>query len=315
MILPVRHRFDPFYYFCPEQKPHTIMIRSMTGFGKAECLLPDKKLTIEVRSLNSKQLDTTTRLPSLYREKELEIRQIIAGVLERGKIECSFYYELSEDAVAGTINGSVVKNYYEQLYRISGELGLETSMELLSIVMRLPDTIRAEKTELFDEEWQMVRDGLQQALRQVNGFRLQEGEALDRDLRKRVGSIMEKLIRVEQYEGDRLERIRERIGKNLAEFLANGEPDENRLEQELIYYLEKLDISEEKVRLSNHCEYFLENMDSGEKAGRKLGFISQEMGREINTLGSKANHAEIQRLVVEMKDELERIKEQILNVL
>ena len=291
------------------------MIRSMTGFGKAECLLPDKKLTIEVRSLNSKQLDTTTRLPSLYREKELEIRQIIAGVLERGKIECSFYYELTEDAVAGIINEPVVKNYYEQLYRISGELGLETSLELLSTVMRLPDTIRSEKTELADEEWQVVREGLQQALRQVNGFRHQEGEALDKDLRKRVGSIMEKLARVEQYESDRIERIRERIGNNLADFLTNAEPDENRFEQELIYYLEKIDISEEKVRLSNHCDYFLKNMDSDEKVGRKLGFISQEMGREINTLGSKANHAEIQRLVVEMKDELERIKEQILNVL
>jgi uncharacterized protein (TIGR00255 family) len=291
------------------------MIRSMTGYGKAECLLPDKKLTIEVRSLNSKQLDTSTRLPALYKEKDLEIRQIIAGALERGKIECSLSYDLSEDASAGTINEPVVKSYYEQLYRISGELGLEASLELLSTVMRMPDTIRADRSELEDEEWEALKDGLQQALRQVNGFRHQEGEALDRDLRERVASISENLRGVEKLEAERLERIRERIGNNLSEFLKKEELDENRFEQELIYYLEKLDISEEKVRLTNHCSYFLETMENNGPVGKKLGFISQEMGREINTLGSKANHAEIQRLVVEMKDELERIKEQILNIL
>lgn len=291
------------------------MIRSMTGYGKAECLLPDKKLTIEVRSLNSKQLDTSTRLPAMYKEKDLEIRQIIAGGLDRGKIECSLSYDLSEDASAGTINEPVVKSYYEQLYRISGELGLEASLELLSTVMRMPDTIRTDRSELEDEEWEAVKDGLQQALRQVNGFRHQEGEALDRDLRKRVASISKNLRGVEQLESERMERIRERIGNNLSEFLKKEELDENRFEQELIYYLEKLDISEEKVRLANHCKYFLETMENNGPVGKKLGFISQEMGREINTLGSKANHAEIQRLVVEMKDELERIKEQILNIL
>jgi uncharacterized protein (TIGR00255 family) len=291
------------------------MIRSMTGYGKADCLLPDKKVTIEVRSLNSKQLDTSTRLPALYREKELEIRQIIAELLERGKIECGVYYERTEDAPSGIINEPVVKNYYQQLYRISGELGLESSLELLSAVMRLPDTILTEKTEMEDEEWDMVKGGLKQALGQVNGFRHQEGEALDRDLRERVRAISEILSRVERHEGERLERIRERIGNNLSGLLQNGEVDENRLEQELIYYLEKLDISEEKVRLSNHCDYFLETLDSGGPVGKKLGFISQEMGREINTLGSKASHSEIQRLVVEMKDELERIKEQVMNVL
>jgi len=287
----------------------------MTGYGKAECLLPDKKLTIEIKSLNSKQMDTATRLPSLYKEKELDIRRLIAAELQRGKVECNFYYELAEDAATGIINESVVKSYYEQLYKISGELGLDTSMELMSTVMRLPDTIRSEKPELEDEEWKKVDETLQQALQQVNDFRLQEGKAMETDLRQRVDAISEKLIRVEPHEEDRIQRIRDRVGNNLAECLNKEDVDENRFEQELIYYVEKLDISEEKVRLSNHCKYFLETLDEKESSGKKLGFISQEMGREINTLGSKANHAEIQKLVVEMKDELERIKEQVLNVL
>ena len=291
------------------------MIRSMTGYGKAECLLPNKKLTIEVKSLNSKQLDTNTRLPALYKEKELEIRKQIASELERGKVDCSFNYELTDDSGSGIINEPVVKSYYEQLYRISGELGLQASLELLNTVMRMPDTIRSEKPDLEEEEWRTVKSGLQQALQQVNEFRYQEGKALDSDLQDRVNAISEKLVNVQQYEEDRINQIRERIGNNLASFLKKDEVDENRFEQELIYYIEKLDISEEKVRLANHCKYFLETLEESGSSGKKLGFISQEMGREINTLGSKANHAEIQRLVVEMKDELERIKEQILNVL
>ncbi|MEN8250528.1 MAG: YicC/YloC family endoribonuclease, partial [Bacteroidota bacterium] len=292
-----------------------LMIQSMTGYGKAECLLPDKKLTIEVRSLNSKQLDTNTRLPALYKEKELEIRKMVASELERGKVECSLFYELSEASSSGAINEQVVKSYYEQLYKISGELGLEASQELLSTVMRMPDTIRTERAELEAEEWHAVKDGLQQALRQVNGFRHQEGEVMGKDIQKRVQSISDKLLGVEKLEGERIDRIRERIGNNLAVFPKKEELDENRFEQELIYYIEKLDISEEKVRLANHCKYFLDTMEASGPMGKKLGFISQEMGREINTLGSKANHTEIQRLVVEMKDELEKIKEQILNVL
>ena len=287
----------------------------MTGYGKAECLLPDKKLTIEIRSLNSKQMDTNTRLPSLYKEKELEIRQIITAGLERGKVECSFHYELSENAASGTINDQVVKSYYEQLYKISGELGLPTSTELLATVMRMPDTISTEKAEIEEEEWLLLRDALLQALDHVREFRNQEGLSLDKDMRQRVQSISEKLAQVSKYEAARMEQIRERIGNNLEEFLKKDAVDENRFEQELIYYIEKIDISEEKVRLANHCNYFLETMEDEGPAGKKLGFISQEMGREINTLGSKANHIEIQKLVVEMKDELERIKEQVLNVL
>jgi uncharacterized protein (TIGR00255 family) len=287
----------------------------MTGYGKAECLLADKKLTIEIKSLNSKQLDTNTRLPSLYKEKELDIRQLIASELERGKVECAFHYELSGDAAPGVINEPVVKAYYEQLYRISGELGLESSLELLSAVMRMPDTLRTEKAELDAEEWHAVMDSLKLALKQVNEFRIQEGRSMDQYLRQRVDAISRKLVLVEPYENERIDQIRDRIEKNLEELGLKESVDENRFEQELIYYIEKLDISEEKVRLANHCNYFLETMEDKEPAGKKLGFISQEMGREINTLGSKANHKEIQKLVVEMKDELERIKEQVLNIL
>lgn len=287
----------------------------MTGYGKAECLLADKKLSIEIKSLNSKQMDINCRLPSLYKEKELEIRQIIATALERGKVECTFYYELSGETAPGLINEPLVKAYYEQLYKISGELGLPTSIELLSTVMRMPDTIRTEKAELEDEEWTRVKESLQRSLDHVNGFRAQEGESLDADLRKRVDAIGKKLLDVKAYEKDRIDQVRERIGKHLEDLELKDAVDENRFEQELIYYIEKLDISEEKVRLANHCKYFLETLEEKGPVGKKLGFISQEMGREINTLGSKANQNEIQKLVVEMKDELERIKEQILNVL
>ena len=291
------------------------MLKSMTGYGKAECLLADKKLSVEVKALNSKQLDTNTRLPSLYREKEILIRQLIASELERGKVECSFHYELSGEGAPGVINEPVVKAYYEQLYRISGELGLETSLELLSTVMRMPDTIRNDKAELDDREWKQVESALKEALDQVNSFRIQEGKSMDSDLRRRIRSIEQKLDQVEPHENERIQMIRERIGKNMEELEIKNGVDENRFEQELIYYIEKLDISEEKVRLANHCKYFLETMEDQGPVGKKLGFIAQEMGREINTLGSKASHKEIQKLVVEMKDELEKIKEQVLNIL
>ena len=287
----------------------------MTGYGKAECLLPGKKLAIELKSLNSKQLDANIRVPAFYREKELEIRQLIAADLERGKVECSIYYELTGKEGSAVINEPVVKEYYEHLYRISGELGLDPSLELLGMVMRMPDAIRTEKPELDEEEWLEVKQGLQQAMEELIHFRSNEGRAMEKDLTERVRVISRKLNEVEKYEKDRIAQIRGRIENNLATLLSREEIDQNRFEQELIFYLEKLDISEEKVRLANHCDYFLETMKEERAVGKKLGFISQEMGREINTLGSKANHAEIQRLVVEMKDELERIKEQILNVL
>ena len=291
------------------------MIKSMTGFGKAECELPDKTLTIEIKSLNSKQIDTSTRLPGLYKEKELEIRQMITSFLERGKIECSLHYELTGNGSATTINTAVVKNYYEQLYQIAGELGLKTSEEILSAVMRLPDTLNSERTKLLDEEWKLVQLGLKNALEEVNLFRIQEGASIEADMKVRIANILSRLEKIGPYEKERIEKIRERIGSNLSEFMTNDTIDKNRLEQEIIFYLEKMDITEEKVRLKNHCEYFIEILDLEVSSGKKLGFISQEMGREINTLGSKANHSEIQKLVVEMKDELEKIKEQVLNVL
>ncbi|MGW8315490.1 MAG: YicC/YloC family endoribonuclease [Bacteroidales bacterium] len=291
------------------------MIRSMTGYGKAECNLPHKKLVIEIRSLNSKQMDANIRLPALYREKELEIRQLIAAELERGKVECTLTMELTGEEGSVTINEPLVKEYYEQLYRISGELGLKPSMELLSMVMRMPDAVRTEKAELGEEEWKTVRTSLKEALKQVNRFRSDEGRALENDMKERVEAISDRLIRVDPFENERIKLVRERIGNNLTAYSSKDELDQNRFEQELIYYLEKLDISEEKVRLAKHCSYFLETMAEERSVGKKLGFISQEMGREINTLGSKANHVEIQKLVVEMKDELERIKEQVLNVL
>lgn len=291
------------------------MIRSMTGFGKAECLLPDKKLTIEIRSLNSKQIDISTRLPSLYREKEPEIRQTIASRLIRGKIECTFFCEQMDDDVPGMINEPVVKSYYHQLRRISEELGMEASRDLLTVVMRLPEVIKSERSALEESEWKEVHGKLQEAVDQVTSFRIQEGKAIEKDFREQISVISGKLSEVEVPEEDRIRRIRERIGNNLLSFMEKEAIDENRFEQELILYLEKFDISEEKTRLRNHCEYFLETMKEPETVGKKLGFISQEMGREINTLGSKANHAEIQRLVVEMKDALEQIREQILNVL
>ena len=287
----------------------------MTGYGKAERMLADKKLTIEIKSLNSKQLDTSTRLPPLYKEKELEIRQLIAAELERGKVECSIYYELSGKNTPVIINEPFVKSYYEQLYSISGELGLETSIELLSMVMKLPDSIKTEKTELDAEEWESVKETLKEALDKLNRFRNQEGDSLERDLRLRIDAINRKLDHVDIHEKERIELVRERLGKHLEELEMSDKINENRFEQELIYYIEKMDISEEKVRLANHCKYFLETMGDKGPNGKKLGFISQEMGREINTLGSKANHKELQKLVVEMKDELERIKEQVLNVL
>jgi len=291
------------------------MIRSMTGYGKAGCLLPDKKLTIEIRSLNSKQLDINTRLPSLYREKEPEIRQVIASRLQRGKIECSFNMEKTDGSVSELINEPVVKSYYLQLRRLSEELGLEASPEILSTVMRLPDVTKIEKPILEEAEWNEAKRMLQEALDQVDSYRVQEGAAIEQAFRKSVEVISEKLSVVELHEEDRIGRIRERIGNNLLAFLKKEEIDENRFEQELIFYLEKFDFSEEKARLRNHCAYFLETLEEIEAPGKKLGFISQEMGREINTLGSKANDAEIQRLVVEMKDALEQIREQVLNVL
>jgi uncharacterized protein (TIGR00255 family) len=289
------------------------MLKSMTGFGKAECLLPSKKLTIEVKSLNSKQIDTSTRLPAIYKSKDLEIRQMLSKALERGKVECILHYEMIEGAAA-TINTAVVKDYIRQLKSVTEEFRLGTD-DLLATAMRLPDTIISEKAETIEEEWDTVREALESAIVELDEFRVQEGGAMEQDLVRSIKSIQEQQKKIAPFEQERIEKLKERILGNLEELKQKEEIDHNRFEQELMFYIEKLDINEEQVRLKNHLDYFLEILDQGSPNGKKLGFISQEIGREVNTLGSKANHKEIQRIVVEMKDELERIKEQLLNVL
>jgi uncharacterized protein (TIGR00255 family) len=289
------------------------MLRSMTGYGKAECLLPTKKLTIEIKSLNSKQIDTSTRLPAIYREKELEIRKILSEALERGKVECNFHYELVE-GTAATINTNVVRDYLRQLNEIREETDLGHS-DILSTVMRLPDTVVSEKAEINQDEWELIRAAIGRALNELEEFRIQEGAALKKDLVSGIDRIKMLQNEIIPYENERIEKLRQRIMNNLEELKAGNEFDQNRFEQEILFYVEKLDINEEKVRLNNHLEFFLEILQKGSPNGKKLGFISQEIGREINTLGSKANHNEIQRIVVDMKDELEKIKEQLLNVL
>lgn len=289
------------------------MLYSMTGFGKAELILPDKKVTIEIKSLNGKNIDSNVKIPVFYREKEIVIRKILQDYLKRGKIDFNIYYELNEGISGNSINKKIFRAYFKQINELKDELNL-TSKEILSSILRLPDTIKTDKIELDEKEWAQVENGIYKALDDLNQFRKQEGMAMMKDLQERVKSIIKLLNSIEPFEKERIIRLRERISKNLQE-LKLSEADNNRYEQEMIYYLEKLDISEEKIRLANHCEYFLETLKNGEESGKKLAFISQEIGREINTLGSKASESNIQHVVVKMKDELEKIKEQILNVL
>ena len=291
------------------------MLVSMTGFGKATCELENKKLSIEIKSLNSKQLDAYTRVPGFYREKEIELRNLISKNLFRGKIDFSMYAEVIGTENKSIVNTELVKAYFNQLSSISDDLGIKNRDDLISIIMRLPDTLKSEREELDEDEWKTVLQSIQQALNDLIDFRKQEGKALENDIKKRINSILNLLKEIEPLEKERIENVKERLRNNLKELAEKDEYDKNRFEQELIFYLEKLDITEEKVRLSHHCEYFLTTMKLDEPVGKKLGFISQEIGREINTLGSKANHSEMQKLVIVMKDELEKIKEQVLNVL
>jgi uncharacterized protein (TIGR00255 family) len=291
------------------------MIKSMTGYGKAEIVLPDKKVTIEIKSLNSKNNDTYVKLPNAYRSKELELRQIINEKLQRGKIDVNVYYELNAGFTPAAINKDLVKSYFNQLKEINSELGIESDENLLSIVMRMPDTVKQERNEFDETEWVKIKETVFSAIAQVDVFRLQEGKALEKDIICNVNSISKGLAETGNYENARIGKIREKLDSQLQELKIKDGLDKNRFEQELIYYLEKMDVSEEKVRLANHCKYFHETMENEENAGKKLGFILQEMGREINTLGSKASDSEMQKIVVGMKDDLEKIKEQILNIL
>jgi len=283
------------------------MIQSMTGYGKSIIQLDTKKITLEIKSLNSKNLDINTRFPSIYREKEIEIRRLIARELDRGKVDMSFYIESTTSDTSTKINTGIVANYIEQLETIRKEA------DILSIAMRLPDVLKTEREELDDEEWGVIKSGIVEAIKGLQAYRSSEGKELNNDFEKRIEILKDKLEKIMLLDSERLEEVRTRLKKAISEMKQTV--DENRFEQELIYYLEKLDITEEKVRLKNHLSYFLSELNSNDSNGKKLGFISQEMGREINTIGSKANFAPMQKLVVEMKDELEKIKEQLLNVL
>ena len=287
----------------------------MTGYGKAMLETARRKITVEVKTLNSKQADVSTRLPWIYKEKELEIRNMIIRKLERGKIDLYVSFDAMEDEPAPVINKNIVKNYFAQMKEISNELGLNGDNDLLKIVMHLPETMKTERPELTEEEWSQVSGLIDDALTMTDLYRLEEGKALEADLTKSVNRILQYLENLGAVEGDRLTRMREKLTATLKETVGTENIDQNRFEQELIYYLEKLDINEEKVRLKKHCDYFNETMNGTGLNGKMLNFISQEMGREINTIGSKANDAAMQKLVVMMKDELEKIKEQSLNVL
>lgn len=289
---------------------------SMTGYGKAVGEFNNKKIVVEIKTLNSKQLDISARMSNLYREKELEIRGMINEKLERGKVDFTLYIDNSGSSTANSkINKSVVQSYYEQLTAIASETGITTPDDLLSVIMRLPDTLKTEIEELDEKEWETVVGLINDALAQVIEFRKQEGRALEAVFSSSIEKIGKLLIEVEPFENERIEKIKTRFEENLQSLSEKIDYDANRLEQELIYYVERLDINEEKVRLQNHLNYFMETMEKEPAAGRKLGFISQEIGREINTLGSKSNHSEMQKIVVMMKDELEQIKEQVLNTL
>ena len=286
------------------------MIQSMTGFGKASLQLPTKKITVEVKSLNSKGLDLNVRMPSLYREMELGLRNQIALKLERGKVDFSIFIESTSEQTSTKVNVPIVRIYINQLKEVYPEAD-ET--ELMKMAVRMPDTLKTEREEIDENDWEQIQTVIEEALQNILTFRKDEGESLEKEFQLRIANIRQHMTDALALDPERVQAIKDRLQTAISELQVNV--DENRFEQELIYYLEKLDITEEKVRLTNHLDYFLETIDGTEANGRKLGFITQEMGREINTMGSKSNHAQMQKLVVMMKDELEKIKEQVLNVL
>ncbi|NLJ20122.1 MAG: YicC family protein [Bacteroidales bacterium] len=291
------------------------MIQSMTGFGKATCEYEGKKIVVEIKSLNSKQLDLSLKIAPAYRNKELDIRTEILQKLERGKIDVAIYIDNSGKDAAAQINQSAFLSYLQQVKTLSKNLELPEPTNWFDLLLRLPDVLKTENIELEENEWQALKEIIYKAVEQVVSFRIQEGKSLENVFLTKISNIGDLLEKVSPYETERIEKIRSRLEDNLQALSDKVNYDQNRLEQELIYYIEKLDINEEKVRLKNHLNYFLETMKLEPSPGKKLGFIAQEIGREINTLGAKANHSEIQKIVVKMKDELEQIKEQVLNVL
>jgi uncharacterized protein (TIGR00255 family) len=291
------------------------MIKSMTGFGKADCEFQSKRISVEIKSLNSKQLDLNLKIPSIFKEKELDFRNEISKELIRGKVDLYMSIEAANADLPSALNATLIQSYYQQITELSQTMGISMPEDILNTLLRMPDVLKAEKIELSDEEWACIINTTRQALAQVNEFREQEGAALEKDIRERIHLITNLALELEPFETQRVEKIKTKLRSVLAEQVGVENVDKNRFEQELIYYLEKLDITEEKIRLANHCRYFLETMDDSEPGGKKLGFITQEIGREINTIGSKSNDAGMQRIVVKMKDELEKIKEQINNVM
>ena len=285
------------------------MIHSMTGYGKSVLELPAKTIRLEIRSLNSKSLDLNVRMPSMYRAKELELRKCIGARLGRGKIDFSLYVEFNKGEAPAKINSEVVKSYMEQLQSISPS----ASVELLKMAVRMPDAVSTDREDIDPDEWAIISNEVGVVLDRIQDYRKDEGVALEKDFSKRITNIDKLLNNVIDIDSERIEHVRERLNKGISDL--KEKIDQNRFEQELIYYIEKLDITEEKTRLKNHLEYFIKTLNSADSNGKKLGFISQEIGREINTIGSKANFAPMQKLVVQMKDELEKIKEQLLNVL
>ena len=288
------------------------MIQSMTGYGKAVLQLPTKKVTIEIKSLNSKNLDLNVRIPSYYKEKELAVRKKLASALVRGKIDFSIYVEMTSDETSTKVNKSVVKQYVAQL-RSTLNIDSVEDVELLKMAIRMPDALATEREELDENEWTLINKNIDIAITEIVQYRIDEAASLEVDFRERIANINTYLNEVKALDSDRVENVKTRLKKAIDDLKVDT--DENRFEQELIYYLEKLDINEEKVRLANHLDYFLQTLASEDSNGKKLGFIVQEMGREINTTGSKANYAPMQKAVIQMKNELEQIKEQILNVL
>ncbi|WP_091469023.1 YicC/YloC family endoribonuclease [Flavobacterium urocaniciphilum] len=286
------------------------MILSMTGFGKASLQLPTKKITVEVKSLNSKGLDLNTRMPSVYRENELTLRNLLAQKLERGKVDFSLFVEVTGEETSSKINAPIVKAYISQMKEI---LPNADETELMKMAVRMPDALKTEREEIDENEWKQIQEVIDEAIENMLSFRVSEGASLEKEFTLRIENIRNFMNQALALDPERIANIKERLQTAIDELKVNV--DTNRFEQELIYYLEKLDITEEKVRLTNHLDYFLQTLQGNEANGRKLGFITQEMGREINTMGSKSNHAEMQKLVVMMKDELEKIKEQVLNVL
>lgn len=291
------------------------MIKSMTGFGKAVAETPQKKITVEIKSLNSKQLDLNTKLPWLYKEKEPEIRNLISQRLDRGKIDFTIYFDILDDEAATAINKTAVRSYYNQFQDIAADLKIKLDDQVFSAIMKLPDVLKTEKPELPAEEWELVKNYINESISQLDNYRSDEGNSIMTDMKKCIGNILSLLDKISEFEGGRIKKVREKLLSILNENLGNENVDMNRFEQELILYLEKYDINEEKVRLKTHCDYFLETTGTPSPNGKILNFIAQEIGREINTIGSKANDASIQKIVVMMKDELEKIKEQTLNVL